>query len=67
MTPHTPMTAEELVKVSLMHPRFVRELRDDRIRAMRAEGRTFREIGDAFNLSRARIEQICAGHNKEAS
>lgn len=53
------MTAAELVRMSVLHPRFVREQRDARIRAMRAGGATFQAIGDAFGLTRARVQQVC--------
>ena len=36
-----------------------REIRDGKIVAMRAEGKSYREIGCQFGLTRARVHQIC--------
>lgn len=55
------MTAAEVVRMSVLHPRIARQQRDDRIRAMRAAGATFQAIGDAFGMTRARAQQICTG------
>jgi len=55
----TPMTAAELVNMSVLHPRFVRDQRNRRIQAMRREGKTLQSIGDEFGLTRARVQQIC--------
>lgn len=53
------MTAAEVAKISVMHPKFVREQRDVKIRAMRDEGHTLREIGKKFGLTFERVSQIC--------
>ena len=54
-----PMTAAEMVQMSVLHPRIAREQRNARIRAMRREGKTLQAVGDAFGLTRARVQQIC--------
>ena len=33
------------------------------INKMRSEGKTYREIGKAYNISRQRVEQLINGHN----
>lgn len=53
------MTAAEVLKMSVMHPKFVREQRNVKIRAMRDEGYTLRAIGKKFGLTFERINQIC--------
>jgi hypothetical protein len=61
------LTAAEVVKMSVLHPQFVREQRNARIRAMRSSGETFQAIADAFGLTRARAQQICNKRRKENS
>lgn len=61
------MTAAELVKMSVLHPRIAREQRDTRIREMRSDGKTLQAIGDMFGLTRARVEQICSEHRHRAA
>lgn len=36
-----------------------KEQRNEKIVALRKAGKTYREIGDMFKLSRQRIDQIC--------
>lgn len=51
-------TAAEISAMSVLHPRFVREIRDAHIRDMRARGKTLQVIADEFGLTRERVRQI---------
>lgn len=53
------MTAAEVARMSVVHPRIVREQRDKRIREMRRDGKALQAIGRCFGLTRARVSQIC--------
>lgn len=52
------LSASEIVRMSVLHPRYRREQRDVRIKAMRAEGHSLQSVADAFGLTRARVHQI---------
>lgn len=52
------MTAAEIVNMSVLHPKYVREQRDSKIKEMRREGASIQEIAEKFGLTRQRVWQI---------
>lgn len=63
-----PKSASQIVRMSVLHPRFIREQRDIRICAMRHSGASLQKCAGAFGMSRERVRQIVnttTGVNKD--
>lgn len=58
-----PSVYRHLQKKGLKAKKFNHDKRLEEMKQMRNEGKTYQEIGNTFNISRQRVEQILNGHD----